>query len=77
MSEHERLRNRYRYSPRAYQDARIPSVPSGPAEGDGPVCDHDPGECDVRALWPIGGETDAQFVARLKSRYSRWQRAVS
>ena len=34
-------------------------------EADGPPCDHGP-ECEVRCLWPLDGETDDEFVARLK-----------
>lgn len=71
MSEFERRRSRYRYSPRAYQSARLRSVPSGHVEAEGPPCDHDAGECDVAELWPMAGETNQQFVARLTSKYSR------
>jgi hypothetical protein len=34
-------------------------------EADGPPCDHGP-ECEVRSLWHLDGETDDEFVARLK-----------
>ena len=38
------------------------------SEGDGPPCDHGP-ECEVRYLWHLDGETDDEFVARLKFAY--------
>lgn len=37
-------------------------------EGDGPPCEHGP-ECEVRYLWHLDGETDDEFVARLKFSY--------
>jgi len=34
-------------------------------EGDGPPCEHG-ADCEVRYLWHLDGETDDEFVARLK-----------
>lgn len=41
------------------------------ALGAGPVCDHDPGACSVAELWPMPGESDEQFKARLTAKYGR------
>ena len=37
-------------------------------EHDGAPCDHGP-DCEVRYLWHFDGETDDEFVARLKFAY--------
>lgn len=39
--------------------------------GEGSPCEHDQGECEVAELWPLDGETDEQFKARLRAKFSR------
>lgn len=40
------------------------------AAGEASPCDHVPGTCDVRELWPYPGETQEQFKARLRAKYN-------
>ena len=51
--------------PQTRHDGRRADGSVACTDGDGPVCDHGP-ECEVRYLWHFDGETDDEFVARLK-----------